>query len=444
MTKSIDYLGSTPAERLLRALLVVIVLALPFGAVVLLSEQAAEIGGRYNSFAVPKLYLVEGLMGAAIAWWATLRRPSLRSLRPYRWPAAAVLIAAASAWWAPFPGLAAVSALHLAVALGWLVVMAAELRERRFAHLVAWSFAAGVTLQAAWGIGQFLVQHDLGLRLLGESALSPTLEGVAKVGGDEPRIRAYGSLPHPNLLAAYLAAAIFFVGTIILWPWRPQNRRWLAVATLSLIILASGLVLTFSRVAILMVVANGALAILFSYRIWRRLPAVAGVAAAGFVITALLVWPDLMGRSQLNSPRETGVANRVVGYDLAAQMLTNRPLGVGAGNFVLAAPELRADLPGYQYQPVHNAPLLIAAELGLLAAGLVLAFIVRLGWLFHRLRPRQRRTATLNFSLFVLAGVFVAMGLADHFFWSLPQGLWLVTLLAAGLITRIPARRWEG
>lgn len=439
-------------ERTLRAALLVVLFCLPLGVVVLFDGQA--IAGRPNTFASPKLYLLESLIAASLGMWVWLRRPGLSALRPYGGIAVTLAVAALSAWWAPNVGLATTATVHLVVAFALMLMLAQELRDGTFARQACWTLAAATALQAGWGIVQYVLQHDLGLQLLGESLLGPAVENVAKLdlaGGKQ--IRAYGSLPHPNVLAAYLAAAIFWVGTIILWPTELFGRggrlvrlvryRNLGMAAL-LTLLGAGLLLTFSRVAILITVINGGLVVAFAMRRWKRLPAAAGIAAAAFFVLALLLLPQFQSRGNVETATETNVSNRVVGFELAAQMIADRPLGVGAGNFVPAAAEIRADLPNYQYQPVHNAPLLIAAELGAIPMLLILAFIARIGWLFHRLRPADLRANSINFSLFALSGALIAIGLTDHFFWSLPQGLWLVAVVAAAVISRVPEQTFAG
>src|SRR3989338_3079498 len=69
----------------------------------------------------------------------------------------------------------------------------------------------GGLFQAIIAILQFFKQSSLGLRLLGESILAPNMTGVASfynLYGDKI-MRAYGTTPHPNILAAYLFLAIF-------------------------------------------------------------------------------------------------------------------------------------------------------------------------------------------------------------------------------------------
>ncbi len=433
-------------ERILRSALLLVLFCMPLGVVVLVAGDAGAVAGLPNTFVVPKLYLLEGLIAACFALWLALRRPGWQVLRPYAGLVAVVGVAALSTWWAPDALLATTAALHLAAALMLLVMLAAEFRDGDFARAAGWTLAAAALLQAGWGIAQYLLQHDLGLQRLGESVLGPQVGGVAKLdtaAGKE--IRAYGSLPHPNVLAAYLAVAIFWVGTVILWPAeviRSQIRRrfywYQAGLALLLLGLSAGLLLTFSRAAILITAVNGALVIFFALKRWKRLPLGAAAAAIGFFAIALLLLPQYQSRSNFESANETGLSNRAAGLKLAASMISDRPLGVGAGNFVPAAAEIRSDLPSYQYQPVHNAPLLIGAELGAIPMLLVLAFVVRVGLLFHRLRPQKKVANSLNFSVFALAGAFIAMGMTDHFFWSLPQGLWIVAAVAAAVISRIP------
>lgn len=446
-TKAWKSLGHTLLERAVRTALLVTIFSMPFGAVLLLSEHRATIAGSYNTFAVPKLYLLEILIVATALGWAKLRPTVDRSLAVFRWPLVVIGLAGLSVLWAPYRFLAGMDFVHLFVAFLLLYMLAHEFRNPRFVTAAVWAFTASAALQATWAITQFGLQHDLGLQRFGESSLSVDRTGVAKVlAGGQSHIRAYGSLPHPNILAAYLTPAIFWVGTVIWWPFKKVPRSFWKQTTYTalLILLGTGLLMTFSRTAILIIVINGLLVAAFSWRAWRRLPAGVSVATVGVLLAATLLLPALASRTQVEGPKETGVTNRVVGYELTGEMILNRPLGVGAGNFVTAIDGLHTGLPDYQHQPVHNALALIAAELGVAAAVLIAAFIIRLAWLFHRLRPRDRQTNTLNFSLFCLAGAFIVMGSVDHFFWSQPQGLWLVAAVTALVASRIPEAKLAG
>lgn len=439
-----EALGRSNGERVVRSLLLFTIFAVPFGAVLLLSESRAAVAGTYNSFAVPKLYLLEPVIVVTAVLWAWFRPAVGRRLSPYKPLLGVLALAAVSFIWAPYPLLAATTFGHLFVAFLLLYVLADEFRDRTFLLTAAWTLTASAAIQVLWVIGQFTVNHDFGAQLIGESVLRPDIQGVAKIGvGGEPHVRGYGTFPHPNPLAAFLAVAIFWVGTVIFWPAR--KRPLLSTLLLGglLGLLAAGLALTFSRAALVLVLLNGLLVILFSLRKWRRLPIGAAVAIGAFLVAIILLWQPLSDRGTLESSQETGISNRAVGYEVASNAIQNRPLGVGAGNFVVTIDQLRTGLPDYQHQPAHNAFLLAVAEIGILSGALLVWFLLRTGWIFHTLRVKDRRQNAVNFTLFVLAGTFIGLSLVDHFFWSLPQGLWLVVIVLAAVISRIPRHRWE-
>lgn len=416
------------------AALLAAIFCLPFSAVWLISQTSADIGGAFNAFAVPKLYLSEPLVAFASMLYLVAHPPSL-SPRLYALAGVAI-IAACSPLWSQDPLLAVTGALHVTVGLLFLLALVTALQGRSFARKAAVVFVATVSLQAAWAVAQYALQHDLGLAGLGESALRPDIPGVAKIVTDgENHIRGYGSLPHPNVLAAYVSAAIFIVGSWLIWP--STTRRQRAALTLTLLMLSAGLLVTFSRVALILTLINGSLVLAFTYRRWRRLPWEAFVAAAAFVVFAAYLTQPLMSRTSVNSAQETGITNRAVGYEAAFAMITERPYGVGAGNFVREIESFKPGLPAYQQQPAHNAPLLITAELGIMGGVLVIAYICLLGWRFHTYLPSDHGQNTVNFSLFMLGGVFIGMGMVDHFFWSLPMGLLLIAAYAAAIESRL-------
>lgn len=421
-------------RRLSEALLLISIFCLPFSAVWILSTNLAEVGGAFNTFAVPKIYATEVLVIVASVMAIIARPPKLRGRTQVL--LAVVAGSAASALWSASPLLAFTSFVHLAAALLFLLALTTHLADRSFARRAAMVFVATATVQAVWALAQYGVQHDLGLRWLGESLLNPDIQGVAKVVTDgERHIRGYGSLPHPNVLAAYLSAAIFIAGSWILWPEISRHKR--IILSVVLMVLGAGLLVTFSRVALILTLVNGSLVIAFTYQRWRRLPREAILAAVAFIAMAAILTQPLMSRATLNSAQETGVTNRTVGYEAALSMAGRQPYGVGAGNFVLEVDRFKPGLPPYQQQPAHNALLLIAAELGVLASLFVLGYIIRLGWRFHRLTPSSQYDDAINLSLFMACGVFIGMGMVDHFFWSLPAGLLLASAAAAAAESRL-------
>ncbi|MDP9211726.1 MAG: hypothetical protein M3N59_00380, partial [bacterium] len=55
-------LGERTSDRLVRGLLLLTVFLLPVGSVWIISEANAEVAGMRSGFAVPVLYLIEGLV----------------------------------------------------------------------------------------------------------------------------------------------------------------------------------------------------------------------------------------------------------------------------------------------------------------------------------------------------------------------------------------------
>jgi O-Antigen ligase len=122
---------------------------------------------------------------------------------------------------------------------------------------------------------------------------------------------------------------------------------------------------------------------------------------------------------------------RILLGDQAGDMLRARPLGLGAGAFVvgLAAQFLDAE----PVEPVHNVVLLAASELGWLAgllwliAGVATVFGIR----------RARGTDTVVLSAIVIG--LIVIGLGDHYLWSLAPGrtlAWLFLGAWAGMMQK--------
>jgi len=131
--------------------------------------------------------------------------------------------------------------------------------------------------------------------------------------------------------------------------------------------------------------------------------------------------------------------------DLAFSLIAERPLdGVGAGNFVLAA--RRAERP-MEAQPVHNVPLLLAAEVSVLGAGLWYWL-----WLAPGLALRSRAEDGAPWSAVLTAAWFAwgIIALWDYYPWALNDGrllgvtslgLMAGTVKAGGESAALPERR---
>lgn len=289
--------------------------------------------------------------------------------------------------------------------------------------------ASGV-FQAVIGIIQFLKQSSLGLRLLGESPLSINGMGVAVFIADfQKHLRAYGTMPHPNVLAAWLFLAVFALYNFYFYS-RPDRGLKIHLPVLcAYAILLFGFFFTFSRVIVGLWVLGivGRLAMGFFKKdfsgffstIKKHLVAVSIVTLCVVIFISAVYWPLVQSRLNVTVGEEA-VAQRVFYNQIAASTAISNPLlGVGIGQFV---PDMMGNfkyLPVGLYQPVHNIYLLIASEIGFVGLALFLLFLF---FVFFNFIKRTRIQKPYQLSFLILVFSFLLMGLFDHFIWTLQQG----------------------
>jgi len=301
--------------------------------------------------------------------------------------------------------------------------------------------------QALIGLAQYFNQKSLGLWYFKESSLNPEIAGVAKIVVDEVAfIRAYGALPHPNLLAAFLFLSIFFFYFL----WLKEDSFFIKDCFGMTVfgILLAAFWLTFSRLIIAVFILASLLFFVWNYlkkpRLRKRTTGLLILFIVFCSLFTFLLWPEISTRFSI-SLTEQAVGLRAFYNQNALSIIGEHPwLGVGLGNFVWGIRETLYLLAGWLHQPVHNIYLLMASETGLIG------LIVFLFFVFQLLRTGRKRTRlSRNFSsgplrsfqslattclLFVLCS-FLFIGLFDHFFWTLQQGqliFWLILGLMAG------------
>lgn len=318
-----------------------------------------------------------------------------------------------------------------------------------------WVVFAGGVFQSVVAIGQFLKQSDLGLRWFGESMLGPNLSGVASFfnAAGEKIIRAYGTTPHPNILAAYLFLSIFTL--YFLWLYaKPklfdisnnssliyQTKNSLLFALCSLLLLFA-FFFTFSRTIIFLWAAGftamaGLIWLKKDFRkiFWsnqmsrRRLAEILVVTVIAIGIFAIVYWPEVSSRLKISAGDEAVQLRIFYGKESLKSGLNL--FGLGVGNFVNWFMKINPNLPRHLYQPVHNIYLLIYSETGLL--GLV-SFVLFIVFLIRDFIRRTQIKTLLNYSFLLIFTSFLIIGFFDHFLWTLQQGrfmFWLATALMA-------------
>ncbi|MDP3963485.1 MAG: O-antigen ligase family protein [bacterium] len=300
---------------------------------------------------------------------------------------------------------------------------------------------AGAILQAILACWQFFAQRSAGFMYLGEQTLGVAVTGVAKLDiAGEKIIRAYGTLPHPNVLGAFLVMALLAAIAMYSMPGGKMRGGMLLTA---IALMLAGLFFTFSRSAWL---AFGiAIAILIAYAAinvrrlpeaaFRRLATLGVLFAACWFAAAALFSPYMLSRASLPALHDQAVQIRLNGFYWAARMIdANKLFGVGPGQFVTQITQTGVNLTeSWMYQPVHSAYALVAAEYGLAGA---LAFFVFIGsalWAWRKSRLKSENPL-LHAAAFCIVAAFLVLGLFDHYFLTFEQGIGLFWVSVAFML----------
>ncbi|MEJ0021679.1 MAG: O-antigen ligase family protein [Candidatus Doudnabacteria bacterium] len=294
---------------------------------------------------------------------------------------------------------------------------------------VFWITFLAAVFQSILGLIQFHVQHSLGLGFLGEYIAPLGTSGLATIQvGSQKLIRAYGTMPHPNILGAFLVFGLIS-GLFIV---SHATKRQKSLISVGLLIIMLGLFASFSRLAWV----GGTIAtisFLFYYlKVNRReLMALILVPVIVSCATILILMPNTL-KARVSDTNSASITDRAFFDRLGLELFSHHPLfGVGVGNYIPAL-EAANKLDAWQYQPAHNIFIFIAAELGILGLGL---FILILFEIFSRLKNVSWETLTFTFA--VLGILFLFMSLFDHYFVTIQQGR-LMFFTVLGLIAALP------
>jgi len=293
--------------------------------------------------------------------------------------------------------------------------------------------------QAVLAIVQFFNQASLGLKYIEAGIFNVNIPGTATffVNGVK-LIRAYGTAPHPNVLAVFLLVSIFCVYVL----WLKNTKR--SIINYGLLVTAYGLLflglfLTFSRAVIIVFIFGSALFFLISFLKLKELKPKIFILFLLFVACCLLFtvifWPEFQARFLNISSGDQAISLRVYYNDIAVSVIKERPiLGLGVGNFTWYLFNNYRFQEFWLYQPVHNLYLLIVSEIGILGLVLFLVFIARI--LLKGLK-QIRKIYVLCFMVCVLC--FMILGLIDHYFWTIQQSrllFWIILAIVSGFFLK--------
>jgi hypothetical protein len=318
------------------------------------------------------------------------------------------------------------TSLWVSIHIFLIFLFVLSLRDWSYAwKFILLGFCAALSIEVITGMVGFINQSMAFLAPLHvhwPGPVDPSVRGAVVVGlpDGETVLRAYGTVPHPNILGGF--ALIFLLGPIAFFLRRTQPN------SLALLLLVPGislLALTFSRSAWV------ALVVFSAVLVWKRksfdrkqLLILLMTIALSFILT-LFPYRELVQARTVNTTshaEEFSFIGRAWLNGEAINMIGEYPLtGVGIGSFIIELARRAGE--GYVIEPAHNIFLMAGAELGIPGFLLVLVFFI---WFAYRLFKTQNPNAIL-----IGAGLtgLCFIGLFDHYLWTLGPGRLMLGLV---------------
>lgn len=314
--------------------------------------------------------------------------------------------------------------------------------------------ASGV-VSSILAILQYLKQQTLGLTMLGEPLVMPILQNVAKLVLDNGNVvmRAYGTFPHPNVLAGFILANLVFTLALFIYLTvnyglnKPKYRLLTILISFGLILEIFTFIFTFSRTAW---IALAIALILFFILIKKQLVlAFKNIKESGFyyVITLVVLaiifaigsqWPQITSRATISDQHgDQAVTNRAFYNKISFEMIKKNPIvGIGYGNFASKMQDYtNQKIEWWQYQPTHNVYLLIFAEIGIFGLLSFLGLIIAVS---YKLKVTKNIFSLSSISILV---AFLFIMLFDHYLWTIQQGQLLLWILLGFTVTKIDQQK---
>lgn len=392
--------------------------------------------GEFWEYGQISLYATQILLLAVVVF-TLLSKPDWKLLKNW-WPLNLLeLWALLSVLWASQPKAALYQAgLIIFVSLLGECIIMLQLSPKKIAHVLV---ATGL-VQGLLAINQFFFQYTNNSTLLGIAPHAADFGSSILQMSWGLVLRAYGSLPHPNILGGWLAVCWLTGLTLRLQlNLRPTsyklqpNIAYRIALDFALLTILTGLLLTFSRSAALAAALGTIwlLIIMAKKTSWRCASLNAALIVVITIILTLPLHSLIAGRTsplikrgvQKFSPLTKGeiqegledfsVTDRWQTIQNGWQLFITHPLaGVGIGNSTaIIATDINKNIPVRYSQPPHLIPLAIISELGIIGLLLTITML----WLW---RPQ------ILLSWYTpLWSVPLMTGLFDHYWFTLWAGL---------------------
>lgn len=226
-------------------------------------------------------------------------------------------------------------------------------------------------------VTQFAGDHDALRRIAWALSISSAVAGLLAIQGFVSGQYVLARLPYgdPNDLAYILATTL----PLTLWLLRPTRPSRRPLVLLLVAVIGAAVLLSFSRGALLGLVAG-----LAWHAFTERRHLLVLLVGGAVTLLVMLVFVNTnrsqveIGLQQKQSIASYNVNSRLDAWSAAARLAADRPaFGIGPGNFRLKYVEATGRPEGsIGLAVVHNAYLDVAAEVGVLALVLFVTYLV--------------------------------------------------------------------
>ncbi len=322
---------------------------------------------------------------------------------------------------------------------------------------ILWAILLSGLVQSILAIYQSITQSISANKWLGMAEQLAQNRGVSVLESGEMRIlRAYGSLPHPNMLAGFLVLAIL----VALYLWhdvyvRSEKANWqikkipriagsafggkkyvfnLCLIVCSLVLMTFALLATFSRSALLALLFCLLFILIFS--LIKKDKLTFYVAIKYLILIMMATWAfniyypnlwvsrfDLSNRLEAKSMQDRQTTYSQLDWRSPKDIIFGQGLGL---NTYWAYQKNRPESLD-QVQPIHNWFLLALAEIGLMG---VLIFLALLYFYFKKILWKKNNYQVWNVAYILL---LIFLGLFDHYLWTSWTG-WLMVGVVIAII----------
>jgi len=384
----------------------------------------AYVFGIRIDYLSPTVYFTDVIVVALALLWLFEKRKKLGSIRPPHFLFLLGLFALVNISTALLPQ----AALYKWAKIAELMVVAFIFFKDKSLDIkktIILPLCAATMFVFIHAVIQLVLQKSLGgpLYFLGERTFTSGTPGISlySIFG-RFLLRPYSTFSHPNSMAGFVGVAfLFLVGLGQGLNKKPQTAILGSAACLGALLLSG------SKAAI-----GGLALVLGVYVLVRERKEFFKKALAGtttFIVLASMLSPLLSNEIlRKNIIFSESFGQRLTLSGLAGELYSQKPLvGLGLNNFIPKAAGLKqTNYYPWLLQPVHNVPLLVLAETGIVGFGIFV-------WFLHKLVKKASRMPII----FGLTIIFVLVTASvDHYWLTLQQNQLLLAVFIGAMLRK--------